>query len=52
MAEYHRRYPEIVVDLSFEDRPVDLVEEGYDLAIQTFTILQHCINSPRIVWLI
>jgi len=23
--------PEIVVDISFEDRKVDLVEEGYDL---------------------
>jgi DNA-binding transcriptional LysR family regulator len=34
LAEYRRRYPEIVVDLSFEDRPVDLVEEGYDLAIR------------------
>ena len=34
LAEYHRRYPEILLDLSFQDRPVDLVEEGYDLAIR------------------
>jgi DNA-binding transcriptional LysR family regulator len=34
LAEYHRRYPEIVVDISFEDRIVDLVEEGYDLALR------------------
>ncbi|HEY0801735.1 MAG TPA: LysR family transcriptional regulator [Steroidobacteraceae bacterium] len=34
IAEYHRRYPEVVVDVSFEDRLVDLVEEGYDLALR------------------
>jgi DNA-binding transcriptional LysR family regulator len=33
-AEFRRRYPEIVVDASFEDRLVDLVEEGYDLAMR------------------
>jgi DNA-binding transcriptional LysR family regulator len=34
LAEYHRRYPEVVLDMSFEDRVVDLVEEGYDLALR------------------
>jgi DNA-binding transcriptional LysR family regulator len=34
VATYRRRYPEVVVDLSFEDRFVDLIEEGYDLAIR------------------
>jgi DNA-binding transcriptional LysR family regulator len=34
LAEFQRRYPEIVVDVSFEDRNVDLVEEGYDLALR------------------
>ena len=34
LAEYHRRYPEVILDVSFEDRMVDLVEEGYDLAMQ------------------
>src|SRR5690242_7772794 len=34
LAEYRRRYPEVVVDVTFEDREVDLVEEGYDLAIR------------------
>jgi DNA-binding transcriptional LysR family regulator len=33
-AEFRRRYPEIVVDVSFEDRKVDLVEEGYDLTMR------------------
>jgi DNA-binding transcriptional LysR family regulator len=34
LADYRRQYPEIVVDVSFEDRVVDLVEEGYDLALR------------------
>jgi DNA-binding transcriptional LysR family regulator len=34
LARYRLRYPEVVVDLSFEDRVVDLVEEGYDLALR------------------
>jgi DNA-binding transcriptional LysR family regulator len=34
VATYRQRYPEVVVDLSFEDRLVDLIEEGYDLAIR------------------
>ena len=34
LAEYRRRFPEVVVDVSFEDRMVDLVEEGYDLAVR------------------
>jgi DNA-binding transcriptional LysR family regulator len=34
LAEYCRRYPEIVLDLSLEDRFVDLVAEGYDVALR------------------
>jgi DNA-binding transcriptional LysR family regulator len=34
LAAFRSSYPEIVVDISFEDRMVDLVEEGYDLALR------------------
>ena len=34
LARYRQRYPDVVVDVSFEDRPVDLVDEGYDLALR------------------
>ena len=34
IAAYRQRCPEVVVDLSFEDRFVDLIEEGYDLALR------------------
>ncbi|MDB6102052.1 MAG: LysR family transcriptional regulator [Gammaproteobacteria bacterium] len=33
LAEYRRRWPEVVLDISFVDRAVDLVEEGYDVAL-------------------
>jgi DNA-binding transcriptional LysR family regulator len=29
-----RRHPSLVLEISFTDRPVDLIEEGYDLAIR------------------
>jgi DNA-binding transcriptional LysR family regulator len=34
LAEYSGRYPQIVLDLSLEDRFVDLVAEGYDVALR------------------
>jgi DNA-binding transcriptional LysR family regulator len=34
LVGFREQYPEIVVDVSFEDRTVDLVEEGYDLALR------------------
>lgn len=34
MLELARRHPKLDIDLSFNDRVVDLVEEGYDLAIR------------------
>ncbi len=34
LAEYRRYYPEVMLDVSFEDRMIDIVEEGYDLALR------------------
>lgn len=34
LAEYLARYPEVRLDVNLNDRTVDLVEEGYDLAIR------------------
>ena len=33
-AEFNARYPDVVLDLSFEDRQVNLIERGLDLAVQ------------------
>jgi len=35
LPTFYERYPDITLDLSFSDRPVDLIEEGYDLAVRT-----------------
>ena len=34
LPDFLARYPELSVEMSLEDRQVDLVEEGYDLAIR------------------
>jgi DNA-binding transcriptional LysR family regulator len=34
LAEYRRRWPEVVLDISYVDRAVDMVDEGYDLALR------------------
>ena len=34
VAEFSARYPDIVLDVAFEDRPVDLIERGLDIAVQ------------------
>jgi DNA-binding transcriptional LysR family regulator len=50
LAAYGTRYPEVLVDVSFEDRLVDLVEEGYDVAVRmaanTDTLPQGLIARP------
>ena len=33
-AEFAQRYPEVRLEVTTEDRPVDMVEEGYDLVIR------------------
>ena len=35
LAAHRARYPEVVVDLTFEDRFADIAEEGYDLALRS-----------------
>jgi DNA-binding transcriptional LysR family regulator len=34
LASFRQHYPQIVVDIAFEDRICDLVQEGYDLALR------------------
>ncbi|MBI3523038.1 MAG: LysR family transcriptional regulator [Betaproteobacteria bacterium] len=34
ISDYLRRYPEVKVDLTLNDRVVDLVEEGFDIALR------------------
>ena len=34
LERYHRQYPEVLVDIRLENRKVDLVAEGFDLALR------------------
>jgi DNA-binding transcriptional LysR family regulator len=34
MRDYLERWPEVRIDVEFSDRPADLVEEGFDLAVR------------------
>ena len=38
LADYLSRYPEVVVDVTLDDRFIDLVEEGFDLALRVGTL--------------
>lgn len=40
VAEFTERYPDIVLNVSFDDRQVDLIERGLDLAVQVGEINQ------------
>ena len=46
LAEYRRRWPEVVLDISYVDRPVNLVDDSYDLA---FRIVSEDRLPPEIV---
>ena len=44
VAEFNQRYPDIVLNIALDDRQVDLIERGLDLAVQVGEI-----NNPRYI---
>jgi len=50
LAEFGARYPQLLLDLDLSDRAVDLVEEGFDLAIRIGEIGQQGFVSRRLGW--
>ena len=50
IAEFGARHPQLLFDLDLSDRAVDLVDEGYDLAIRIGTIAHSGLVSRRIGW--
>lgn len=48
IAEYMARYPEVSVDVTLNDRFVDLVEEGYDLAVRITKLKDSSLIARRL----
>lgn len=50
IAEFAARHPQLTFDLDLSDRAVDLVDEGFDLAVRIGTIGQQGLVARRIGW--
>jgi len=50
LSEFSARHRELVFDLDLSDRAVDLVEEGFDLAIRIGSISHQGLVARRIGW--
>lgn len=50
ISEFAALHPQLVFDLDLSDRQVDLVEEGFDLAIRIGAIAHQGLVSRRIGW--
>lgn len=48
LAEFTYRYPDIHVELSLDSRPVNLVEEGFDIGIRTRSSLEAALVVRRL----
>jgi DNA-binding transcriptional LysR family regulator len=48
LAEYLRRYPEMRVDVTADDRMADLVSEGFDVAIRAGTLADSSLGVVRL----
>lgn len=48
LPDFLAQYPEVAVDLVFEDRRIDLVEEGFDLAIRIGVLPDSSLVATRL----
>jgi DNA-binding transcriptional LysR family regulator len=49
VSEFAKHYPQVEVQMEVTDRPVDLVESGYDLAIRFGTLPDKRLNARRVM---
>jgi len=49
VSEFSRRYPHVEVQLEVTDRPVDLVESGFDLAIRFGALPDNRLSARRVM---
>jgi len=50
LADFSARHPDVLLDLDLSDRAVDLVEEGFDLAVRIGNIGSQGMVSRRLGW--
>ena len=50
ITEYLQKYPEVQIDVSLNDRQVDLIEEGFDLAIRIATRIDPGLVARKITY--
>jgi len=48
LPEFTRRFPELEIDLSLDDRKLDMIEEGFDLSIRIADIRDSSLIARRI----
>lgn len=48
LPEFRRLYPDIKLDLDFNDRLVDIVEEGFDAVIRSGTLMDSSLMARRL----
>ncbi|WP_193367402.1 LysR family transcriptional regulator [Pelagibius marinus] len=48
IPEFHARFPQITIDMAMNDRFVDLVEEGYDLALRIGDLRDSSLVARRV----
>ncbi len=48
VAEYRKKYPEVIVDIDFTDRSVDLIAEDYDIAIRVGHLEDSGLKAKRV----